>query len=84
MQRLIDDREAAGVPLRAIYHSHPDHDAYFSETDSAAAAPLGEPSFPGVVHLVYSVRGGRAGDVKAFDWGADEGRYVEIAIELVT
>jgi [CysO sulfur-carrier protein]-S-L-cysteine hydrolase len=80
MLRLLAEREQAGAVLHAIYHSHPDHDAYFSETDSAAAAPFGEPSYPGA-HFVFSVRAGKAVDLKAFDWSAAEGRYVEVPIE---
>ncbi|MBI4602446.1 MAG: M67 family metallopeptidase [Planctomycetes bacterium] len=83
-QRVLLEKERAGQTLRAIYHSHPDHDAYFSETDSAAAAPLGEPSLPGVVYLVFSVRGGKAVDTKAFDWSQAAGKYVEMPIELIT
>ena len=83
MERTIDARQAGGQPLVAIYHSHPDHDSYFSETDSAAAAPDGEPMYPGVVHLVFSVRGRRVVDLKAFDWSGAKGSYVEIPIALV-
>lgn len=82
MQRILTEKERAGAELCGIYHSHPDHDAYFSETDSAAAAPFGEPSYPGVVYLVYSVREGRAVDVKAFDWDETSGAYVEVPITI--
>jgi len=82
MQRVLDEKEKAGLPLRSIYHSHPDHDSYFSETDSDAAAPFGEPSFPGVVYLVYSVRDGEVADVKAFDWSTETMRFVEVQLEI--
>ena len=77
MQRVQARHEAWGEPLRVIYHSHPEHDAYFSETDSAAASPFGEPLFPGVVYLVFSVRGGKVVDLKAFDWSDAAGKFVE-------
>ena len=80
--RVLEEKEAASLPLRAIYHSHPDHDAYFSEEDSAFAAPFGEPSYPGVVYLVYSVRSGKAADLKAFDWSEESGAYVEVPVEV--
>jgi proteasome lid subunit RPN8/RPN11 len=82
MKEVLERKEAAGVPLRAIYHSHPDHDAYFSDTDGAAAAPLGEPSFPGVIYLVFSVQGGRVRELKGFDWSAEHERYVEVAVRV--
>ncbi len=81
MQRILDEHEKVGEPLRAIYHSHPDHDSYFSEMDSAAAAPFGEPSYAGAVHLVFSVKKGKVADLKAFDWSEAEGRFVEVPIE---
>lgn len=51
-----------GQTARVIFHSHPDTDAYFSDTDKAQAV-FGnaggrlEERNPGVVHLVVSVRG---------------------------
>lgn len=82
MYRVMSEKKAAGIPLRAIYHSHPDHDAYFSDEDSAFAAPFGEPSYPGVVYLVCSVRKGKAVDLKAFDWSEEAGRFVEVPVEV--
>ena len=75
MQKDID---SGRYTLRAIYHSHPDEDAYFSPTDNAAATQWGGPSFPGAVYLVFSVRGGKVADLKAFDWSDAEGKYVEV------
>lgn len=83
MQRVMDEHDRAGQPLRGVYHSHPDHDSYFSETDSAAAAPFGEPSYPGVVYPVLSVKDGEVVDLKAFDWSEAEGKYVEVPVEIV-
>ena len=83
MQRVLVAMEQAGKPLRAIYHSHPDHDAYFSAMESAAAAPFGEPSYPGAVYLVFSVRDGKVVDLKAFDWFWSEEQYAEVPVEVV-
>lgn len=49
--RVIMDNESRMV---CIYHSHPDHGAYFSDEDQLVAAPFGEPSFPNVSYLVVS------------------------------
>ncbi len=57
--------------MRCIYHSHPDHGAYFSDEDQLIASPFGEPNFPGVSYLVISVMGGDVADRKVFTW--DEG-----------
>ena len=82
MMEVLDQHEEAGLPLWAIYHSHPDHDAYFSATDGAAAAPFGEPSFPGVAHIVLSVRDGKAVDQKAFDWSPSAEEFVEVPLRV--
>ncbi len=51
---LAADRLArgAGLDLLGIYHSHPDHDAYFSETDLRHSCPW-------YSFVVLSVREGR-------------------------
>ena len=84
-ERIIERKEAEGMPLAAIYHSHPDEKSYFSETDSAAAAVFGEPrepNYPGVIYLVYSVIDGKVADLKAFDWSGDETAFTEIRLEI--
>ena len=83
MVRVLSEKERAGIPLRAIYHSHPDQDAYFSSTDSTAASPFGEPSYPGAVYLVYSVRSARVVDCKGFDWSTSDNAYAEVPLEVV-
>lgn len=65
--------EAEGNRLAAFYHSHPDHDAYFSDEDVAQATPFGEPSYPDALQIVISVYAGAVAGVKAFRWsGATE------------
>ena len=82
LERIIREKDDAGMKLDAIFHSHPDVEAYFSETDSEAAAVFGEPNYPGVVYLVYSVVQGKVADLKAFDWSEAEKQYAEISLEL--
>jgi proteasome lid subunit RPN8/RPN11 len=41
--------------LKTFYHSHPDHDAYFSDEDKKMALFDGEPTYPDAKHLVVSV-----------------------------
>ena len=80
LEKTIEERREAGQLLRAIYHSHPDENSYFSATDSEAAALFGEPTYPGAVQLVFSVKKGKIADLKAFDWSAKERKYVEVPI----
>jgi proteasome lid subunit RPN8/RPN11 len=77
--RAIAEREAAGKSLTVIYHSHPDHDAYFSATDRREAAPpeWGEPTYPGAVYLVLSVREGKFRRAAAFAWSEEAKDFVE-------
>ncbi len=82
LERISREKENLGMKLDAIFHSHPDVESYFSETDSEAAAVFGEPNYPGVVYLVYSVVDGKVADLKAFDWSEDQEQYSEIPLEI--
>lgn len=63
--------ESDGFRVAVIYHSHPDADAYFSETDAAQAAPPpGDAIYPDAVYVVLSVRDRRVVDAAAFRWDA--------------
>lgn len=61
--------------LLAIYHSHPDAEAYFSAEDREQAVVAGEPIHPGTHYLVLSVREGKTAGHKWFAW--DGTRYAE-------
>jgi proteasome lid subunit RPN8/RPN11 len=67
--------DAPGWRIVLFYHSHPQHDAYFSATDKSRALFGGEvelgPAFPGVAYLVISVYDGVVRDRKAFAWDED-------------
>src|SRR5262245_2074752 len=41
LELVIDAAERNGARLKAFYHSHPNHDAYFSNEDKAFASPFG-------------------------------------------
>ena len=78
--RTLDARlEEPGTRLAVIYHSHPDHDAYFSEEDYYFAAQDGQPSFPDTVYLVMSVRQGEVVGHRAFRWNPTQQTYEEVA-----
>ncbi len=72
------DRRKLG--LRAVYHSHPDHDAYFSETDRAQACSFdpSEPDYPDTIYIVMSVRGGKFVRAAAFGWDPEKKEFAEI------
>jgi len=57
--------------IKAFYHSHTEHHAYFSEEDRKRALVWGEPAYPGTGYIVVAVNGGRVDEIKVFVW--DEG-----------
>lgn len=81
LRAALDLADEPGCALLAFYHSHPDHDAYFSAEDMEQATPFGEPSYPDALQLVVSVYGRRVHDIKAFAWSPDAGAYVESAFQ---
>jgi len=81
LREALDAAEAPGCALVAFYHSHPDHDAYFSEEDTAQATPFGEPSYPEALQIVVSVYDRVVRTIKAFAWSDGEAAYVEAAFE---
>ena len=78
----IDQRR---LELQVVYHSHPDHDAYFSPTDRAQACSFDpeEPDYPGTVYIVLSVRGGKFARAAAFAWDAPRRDFRETALNIV-
>ena len=61
-------------PVQALYHSHVDAAAYLSAADVSGATLDGEPLYPGLLHLVVSVRAGVAGEAALFALDADRPR----------
>lgn len=70
--RIQKSAREAGCEMRVIYHSHTDHDAYFSEEDQRIALSEGEPAYPGVSYLVVSVQAGKSGEAVLFTWAEKE------------
>ncbi len=66
--------------IRAFYHSHPQHAAYFSAEDRAQATAWDEPSYPQAAQIVISVIDGEVRDTKAFRWSEAERDFVEMAL----
>lgn len=77
---------APGWSVVAFYHSHPQHDAYFSPTDRAQASytdPIDGsrgPTYPGTSWIVVSVYDRVVRDVRAYAW--DDGTQDFVGITL--
>jgi proteasome lid subunit RPN8/RPN11 len=75
--------ERGELRLRAIYHSHPDHDAYFSAEDrTQALGGWDEPNYPEAAQIVIAVRHGVVQGAKAFAWNAVQRDFTEIALTV--
>ena len=81
--KTLQAAEEAGGGLFAIYHSHIDCDAYFSDEDQAAAQFFGEPAYPGVSYLVISVVKEKIENRKAFCWSDDSSQFEEVPLSIV-
>ena len=79
--RIQKEAREKHCQMRAIYHSHVDAGAYFSEEDQRIALSEGLPAYPGVAYLVVSVRAGRAGEMSLFNWNEKAGRFKGEAVE---
>ena len=68
------------LPARIIYHSHPNGQAYFSQTDQeVATSPWGDgPAYP-VQQLVVGIDAQRVVEAALFAWSDEAGGFVEIA-----
>ena len=80
---VLNEIDKRRLGLRAVYHSHPDHDAYFSATDRAQACSFdpGEPDYPDTVYIVISVRAGKFARAAAFRWDSAAKDFVETELE---
>lgn len=83
LESAIDAAENQGAKLRAFYHSHPDHDAYFSAEDKAFAMPFGEPTFPDTAQIVISIYDRDVKVIRGFAWSEAAQDFVEIALAKV-
>ncbi len=74
--------EAAGRPVKVLYHSHLDAGAYFSPTDAEVAKMgQGEPPWD-LAYLVTSVRASGVDDRKLFVWEPASRSFVESRLDI--
>jgi proteasome lid subunit RPN8/RPN11 len=81
LELVIDDANRNGAKLKAFYHSHPNHDAYFSAEDKAFASPFGEPTFPGTAQIVVSIYDRAVKGLCAFAWSEAQKDFVEVPLK---
>ena len=72
LQKLLSEASSKGRVFKVLYHSHPEHDAYFSEEDMRMALFDGEtPIYPGTQYLVVSVYSEKVRDQALFGWNSE-------------
>jgi proteasome lid subunit RPN8/RPN11 len=77
--RAEEEAEAGGERVTAVYHSHVDCGAYFSEIDQEFAEQLLFP-FPEADHLVVAVVGGVVSERALFRRDPDTRRFYGLAV----
>ena len=79
--RILIGSERGELRLLAIYHSHPEREAYFSQEDRKQALGAGgEPIYPQTGYIVMSVRDREVRATKVFVWDAVARDYLEAQI----
>ena len=80
--RVHKESETENRPIKAFYHSHPDHDAYFSAKDKNDAMAWGEPAYPDAAYIVISVYDRAINIMRAYAWCETETDFVEVPIDV--
>lgn len=79
---VLRGAEKGELAIRAVYHSHPQHDAYFSDEDRRNAAPDDEPTFPDAGQIVISVYDRVVKGAKAFRWDPAAKQYADAPLAI--
>ena len=83
LDKLCSEAKNRGEKFIAFYHSHPDHDPYFSAEDKAFAIQDGEPAFPGTGQIVVSLDEHQVLSIKAYAWSEEHKDFVEVPTQRV-
>jgi proteasome lid subunit RPN8/RPN11 len=76
------ESETENRQIKAFYHSHPNHDAYFSAKDKDDAMAWGEPTYPDAAYIVISICNRAINTTRAYAWREAEGDFVEVPINV--
>lgn len=83
LDSLLLEAGKLGYRLKAFYHSHPNHDAYFSAEDRDAATPFGEPTYPDALQIVVSIYERVVRTIKSFAWSEEKNNFVEVPVKKI-
>jgi proteasome lid subunit RPN8/RPN11 len=79
-EQIISSARERGEEVIAFYHSHIEHEAYFSVTDVEAQTVFGEPEFPDAPHIVISIMNSKVHDIKCFKWDREKKDFVDVPL----
>ena len=80
LDAILKEADKSGAAVKAFYHSHPDHDAYFSEEDKAFACPFGEAAYPGAAQIVISIYDRAVREIGAYAWSPDDKDFIQVPL----
>lgn len=83
LEAIIQEAEITGAKVKAFYHSHPNHEAYFSQEDKAFATPFGEPTYPESAQIVISIYERVVKRISAYAWTAEKRDFAEIPLRKI-
>ncbi len=83
LEMLTQQAEREGTSLKAFYHSHPNHKAYFSDEDKDFASPFGEPTYPQSVQIVISIYSQMVKEICAYAWNPQEKNFIAIPLSKI-
>ncbi len=83
LESIIHEAETTGTRIKTFYHSHPGHEAYFSQEDRAYATPFGEPTYPESAQIVVSIYDRVVKRISAYAWAQDKKDFVEITLKKI-
>ena len=83
LESILHEAGTTGAKIKAFYHSHPNHEAYFSQEDKAFATPFGEPTFPESAHIVISIYDRAVKRISAYAWAQEKKDFVEIPLKKI-
>ncbi len=74
---VLKEADSGKAVLKAFYHSHPNHDAYFSAEDKRQAMFGDEPSYPDAIYLVISIYDREVQAIRAYTWNDQKKDFLE-------
>ncbi|VAX22535.1 hypothetical protein MNBD_NITROSPINAE01-1777 [hydrothermal vent metagenome] len=84
LHKAMMDASKQNLDIIGFYHSHPNHEPYWSAEDNRAAMweGTGEPLYPDASHVVISVYDGKVKGASVFKWNDPEKKFLQHDVEL--